>query len=50
MKDIFEWGECRRSKRNYTVYDLLQLKGKKKLTQVNMVGFAAMMKKLKINY
>ena len=30
MKDIFEWGEGRRSKRNYTIYDLLQLKGKKK--------------------
>ena len=36
MKDIFEWGEGRRSKRNHTIYDLLQLKGKKKLTQVNI--------------
>ena len=35
MKNIFEFGE-KRTKRNYTVYDLLKLKGKKKLTQVNV--------------
>ena len=34
MKDIFTWGDGRRSKRNFTIYDLLNLKGKKKLTQV----------------
>ena len=37
MKNIFEFGE-KRTKRNYTVYDLLKLKGKKKLTQVNVMN------------
>ena len=35
MKNIFEWGE-KRTKRNFTVSDLLKLKGKIKLTQVNI--------------
>ena len=35
MKEIFTWGDGKRSKRNFTIYDLLNLKGKKKLTQVN---------------
>ena len=35
MKEIFTWSGGRRSKRNFTIYDLLNLKGKKKLTQVN---------------
>ena len=35
MKEIFTWGGGQRSKRNFTIYDLLNLKGKKKLTQVN---------------
>ena len=35
MKEIFTWGEGKRSKRNFTIYDLLNLKGKKKLSQVN---------------
>ena len=35
MKEIFTWGSGQRSKRNFTIYDLLNLKGKKKLTQVN---------------
>ena len=37
MKNIFEFGE-KRTKRNYTVYDLLKLKGRKKLTQVNVIN------------
>ena len=36
MKEIFTWGDGGRSKRNFTIYDLLQLKGKKKLSQVNI--------------
>ena len=35
MKEIFAWGDGGRSKRNFTIYDLLNFKGKKKLTQVN---------------
>ena len=37
MKNIFEWGE-KRTKRNFTVSDLLKLKGKIKLTQVNIAN------------